>query len=227
MPKFGRLTDAQIADLAQWIKIGAPWPTKTTESASTGGKQITDADRNWWSFQPLHDYPVPQVKDDAGWAKTDIDKYVLAKLEEKGLKPSARADKLTLIRRVTLDLTGLPPTPEEIAAFQKDESPEAYEKVVDRLLASSHYGERWGRHWLDVARYGDDDIRGLSGGGNMPMNGAWMYRDWVIKAYNKDMPYDQFVKLQLGWRSAEQDPFAGRLQGDYLPRRRSMGLGSG
>jgi mono/diheme cytochrome c family protein len=208
MPKFGRLSDAQIADLSKWIKMGAPWPTKMAETGGTEGRKITAADRSWWAFQPLHDYPVPQVTD-AGWAKNDIDRYVLAKLEAKGLKPSAEADKLTLLRRVTLDLTGLPPTPQEVAAFSKDDSPNAYETVVDRLLASPRYGERWGRHWLDVARYGDDDIRGLAPGGNMPMNGAWLYRDWVIKAINNDMPYDQFVKLQLAGDLISKHPTQG------------------
>jgi mono/diheme cytochrome c family protein len=207
MPKNGRLSDAQIADLAQWIRIGAPWPKAQLAGASKGGKQITAENRNWWSFQPLHDFPVPAVKN-ATWAQNDIDKFVLAKLEAKGLTPSKRADKLTLIRRASLDLIGLPPTPDEIADFENDNSPDAWAKVVDRLLASPRYGERWGRHWLDVARYGDDDIRGLDprGRGYMPLAGAYTYRDWVISAFNKDLPYDQFVRMQLAGDMMEKNP---------------------
>jgi mono/diheme cytochrome c family protein len=198
MPKGGTLSPDDVATLADWIRMGAPWP-QTLTPVRAPGKQITADMRKFWSFQPLK-YPViPQSKENAGWAKTDIDRLVLAKLEEKGLKPAAQADKRTLIRRATLDLTGLPPTPEEIAAFEKDSSPDAYPKVIDRLLASPRYGERWGRHWLDVARYGDDDIRGLDprGRGYMPLDGAWVYRDWVIKAMNDDLSYDKFVKMQI------------------------------
>ena len=151
---------------------------------------------------------VPAVKD-ARWAKTPIDRFILAKLEAQGIPPAPAADRRTLIRRATFDLTGLPPTPEEIDAFEKDKSSSAYEKVVDRLLASPRYGERWGRHWLDVARYAEDDVRGLDpkGRGYMPFRGAYVYRDWVIKAFNDDLPYDRFVRLQLaGDLSGEKNP---------------------
>jgi mono/diheme cytochrome c family protein len=210
MPKAGsKLSAADIETLAEWVKMGAPWP-KTTAPVRIAGKQITPDMRKFWSFQPLKDYPVPVIKDPAlrSWAKTDIDHFVLAKLEEKGLKPAPMADKRTLIRRATLDLTGLPPTPEEVVAFEKDSSPDAYAKAVDRLLASPRYGERWGRHWLDVARYADDDIRGLDprGRGYMPFDGAWVYRDWVIKAVNDDVSYDRFVKMQLAGDLLSKQP---------------------
>jgi len=200
MPKGGKLSSDEVAVLTEWIRMGAPWP-QTKAPMVLAGKQITEQMRQFWSFMPLVEPPVPVIKDPAlkGWAKTDIDHFVLAELEEKGMKPAPMADKRTLIRRATLDLIGLPPTPEEIEAFEKDNSPVGFAKVVDRLLASKQYGERWGRHWLDVARYGDDDIRGLDprGRGYMPMEGAWVYRDWVIKQINDDLPYDQFVKRQL------------------------------
>ncbi len=204
-----KLSETDIAALSDWVKMGAPWP-QSTAPIRAEGKQITDDMRKWWSFQPLKYPEIPPVKDASlkSWAKTDIDRLVLAKLEEKGLKPAPMADKRTLIRRATLDLTGVPPTPQEIDAFEKDSSPDAFSKVVDRLLASNAYGERWGRHWLDVARYGDDDIRGLDprGRGYMPMDGAWVYRDWVIKAFNQDLPYDQFVKMQLAGDLMSKNP---------------------
>jgi mono/diheme cytochrome c family protein len=214
-PKGAKLTTAEIETLSQWVRMGAPWPQTTTPVRT--GKQITDEMRKWWSIVPLVDYPVPAIQDASlkSWPKTDIDRFVLAKLEEKGLKPAAMADKRTLIRRATLDLTGLPPTPEEIEAFEKDSSPDAYVKVIDRLLASPAYGERWGRHWLDVARYGDDDIRGLDprGRGYMPFDGAWVYRDWVIKQFNDDLPYDQFVKRQLAGDLMSKNPTPDDLKG--------------
>ena len=163
MPKGGKLTSREISDLVAWVKMGAPWPKTAASmvvSSGTGGFVVTPEQRRFWSFQPLRKPEIPAVKD-AKWAKTDIDRLVWAKLEASGLKPVAAADRSTLIRRATLDLTGLPPTPDEVAEFAKDQSPDAFAKVVDRLLASPRYGERWGRHWLDVARYAEDDERGL------------------------------------------------------------------
>ncbi len=211
-PKGNKLTDEQIADLTQWIKIGAPWPASAV-ALQPAGKQITDENRAWWSFQPLKAPAIPTGKD-AGWAKTDIDRLVLAKLDAKGLKPNPQADRRTLIRRATLDLTGLPPTDAEVQAFLADKDANAYEKVVDRLLASPRYGERWGRHWLDVARYGDDDIRGLDprGRGYMPLDGAYVYRDWVIRAVNADVTYDKFVKMQLAGDLMEKNPTPDELE---------------
>ncbi len=199
MPKGGHLTPEEIATLTEWVKMGAPWPEERSQIAKTGGTfQITPQQRSFWSFLPLKTPETPKLRD-GKWAKTDIDRFVLAKLEAEGMKPVREADRLTLVRRATFDLTGLPPTPEEIAAFENDKSREAYAKVVDRLLASPRYGERWGRHWLDVARYSEDDVRGLDpmGRGFMPFRGAYVFRDWVIKAFNDDMPYGLFVKAQL------------------------------
>jgi len=198
------LSADDVAVLVEWVKDGAKWPANATVApvnitASTG--KITEQQREFWSFQPLKTVPVPAIEDRAyeHWAKTPIDHFILAGLHKAGLTPAEQADRRTLIRRATYDLTGLPPTDEEVEAFVNDHSANAWEKVVDRLLASPRYGERWGRHWLDVARYAEDDVRGLDpkGRGYMPFDGAYRYRDWVIKSFNNDLPYDQFLKLQL------------------------------
>jgi mono/diheme cytochrome c family protein len=199
MPKGGKLSPEDVQNLTEWVKMGAPWPkSKQILAATSSPYKISPEQRAFWSFQPLKTPATPAVKD-GRWAKTAIDRFVLAKLEAQGIPPAPAADRRTLIRRATFDLTGLPPTPAEIEAFEKDKSPNAFEKVVDRLLASPRYGERWGRHWLDVARYAEDDVRGLDpkGRGYMPFHGAYVYRDWVIKAVNDDIPYDKFVRLQL------------------------------
>ena len=205
MPKGGQLTAQQVADLVAWVKRGAVWPKSApgiviSSTATTG--LVTAQQRAFWAYQPLKPVPLPTLKNDR-WAKTPaktpIDRFILAKLLEAGLKPSPMADRRTLIRRATFDLWGLPPTQEEVDDFVRDKSPNAWDKVVDRLLASPRYGERWGRHWLDVARYAEDDVRGLDpkGRGYMPFEGAYRYRDWVIAAFNADLPYDQFLRLQL------------------------------
>jgi hypothetical protein len=200
MPKGGKLKPQEIAALTDWVKMGAPWPetAQTIPASKSAQYVITPEQRRFWSFQPLPEPSVPPVKDKS-WAKTNIDRFVLAKLESEGLTPVGPADRRTLIRRATLDLIGLPPTPEEVDAFVNDKSPHAYEKLLDRLLASPQYGERWGRHWLDVVRYAEDDVRGLDPKerGYMPFNGAYVYRDWVIRAFNEDMPFDRFVKAQI------------------------------
>ena len=199
MPKGGKLTPEDVQNLAEWVRMGAPWPRSRPLLVTSGAPfKISPEQRSFWSFQPLKMPATTQVRD-SHWPKTNIDRLVLAKLEAKGIAPAPAADRRTLIRRATFDLTGLPPTPEEIDAFQKDKSPNAFAKVVDRLLASPRYGERWGRHWLDVARYAEDDVRGLDpkGRGYMPFRGAYVYRDWVIKAFNDDLPYDKFVRRQL------------------------------
>jgi hypothetical protein len=199
MPKGGKLKPAEVQALTEWVKMGAQWPeAKAAAVPSSPGKVITPEQRAFWSFQPLKEPAVPAVKEKS-WAKTNIDHFVLAKLEAKGMKPVSPADRRALIRRVTLDLTGLPPTPEEVDAFVADRSSGAYEKVVDRLLVSPRYGERWGRHWLDIARYAEDDVRGLDpkDRGFMPFQGAYVFRDWVIQAFNNDMPYGDFLKAQL------------------------------
>jgi cytochrome c553 len=186
MPPSGKLKDAEIAALAEWIEMGAPW-SAPAESSKAG-----EPAKKYWAFVPPSQPRVPEVRD-AAWAKSPIDRFVLAALEAKGLKPAAAADKRTLIRRATFDLTGLPPTPDEIRAFLEDTRPDAFERVIDRLLASPHYGERWGRHWLDVARYADSN--GLDE--NLVYRHAYRYRDYVIQSFNKDKPYDLFLKEQL------------------------------
>ncbi|WP_321473723.1 PSD1 and planctomycete cytochrome C domain-containing protein [uncultured Paludibaculum sp.] len=203
MPMGGKLKDAEISALVAWVKEGAVWPkpavSPTSSTKTEAGKYLIRADqRAFWSFQPIHPTPAPAVKD-AKWAKNDIDRFILAHLEREGLKPVRPAAKRDLIRRAYLDLTGLPPKFEEIQAFEKDTSPDAFAKVVDRLLASQAYGERWGRIWLDVARYGEDDYRSLDPmrRGLNPYPNAHVYRDWVIQAFNDDLPYDQFVRAQL------------------------------
>jgi len=195
MPPQEKLKDSEIAALSDWIRAGAFWPesaSKTVAEAHPKGA-ITSQQRAFWSLKPVHKPALPEVKDKS-WGKTPIDRFVLARLEANGLKPLPPADKRTWIRRVTFDLIGLPPTPEEVEAFIRDHSSGAHAKVVDRLLASPRYGERWGRHWLDVARYSDDLLNTLK---EDLLPNAFRYRDWVINAFNADLPYDQFVKAQI------------------------------
>jgi len=202
MPRVGpKLGDEQIAAFETWIAAGAVWPESDATAAAplpSHEKTLTPEQRAWWAFQPIQQPAVPDVSNTA-WPRSDIDRFVLARLEAESLSPVAEADKLTWLRRVTLDLTGLPPTPADVDAFLTDAAPGAYERVVDRLLASPQYGEAWGRHWLDVARFGEDDYRSLDpmGRGYNPYPNAYLYRDWVIKALNDDMPYDRFVTAQL------------------------------
>jgi hypothetical protein len=197
MPPGGKLSAPQIASLERWVSMGAPDPREGDANSSSGDsskKVDLEQGRKWWAFQPVEPIAVPKLGD-ASWAKNKIDYFVLAKLRENKLEPSAAAERAVLIRRAFLDLTGLRPTYEQVQAFVKDDSPDAYERVVDQLLASPHYGERWGRYWLDVVRYGEDNFTGEATTPPFPF--AWRYRDWVIDAINKDMPYDRFVKLQL------------------------------
>ena len=192
-----QLPDSEIQGFIDWIQAGAEW-AELTAPLAIPRRGVTAAERNFWSFRPLAQPAVPEPER-SGWVRTDIDRFVLAKLEEKGLEPLETVNRRQLIRRATFDLTGLPPTPEEVEAFVDDTSPDAFEKVVERLLASPHYGERWGRHWLDVARFGEDDTRGLApgGSGRERYPNAHIQRDWVVEAFNRDMPYDLFVKAQI------------------------------
>jgi hypothetical protein len=193
MPPKGKLPDEVVADFVSWVKRGAPDPRAKGATVKAGIDY--EAGRKWWAFQRSEDRPLPAVKA-AGWVKSPIDRFILAKLEEKNLAPAPPADKRTLLRRATLDLTGLPPKVEEVDAFLADDSPDAFAKVVDRLLASPHYGEKWGRHWLDVVRYSDSgDARGMFG--SEDFGEAWRYRDWVVDAFNRDLPYDEFVRKQI------------------------------
>jgi hypothetical protein len=194
MPPKKALAAEQVAVLEQWVAMGAPDPRVATASAPaavTGAMTLEQA-KQFWAYQPVKDPPVPVVNNVA-WPKSAIDCFLLARLEAKGLSPAPQADKRALIRRATFDLTGLPPTPEEVEAFVADSGSDAFEKVVDRLLASPAYGERWGRHWLDLVRYAD-----TSGcNSDFPIPSAARYRDWVIQSFNQDKPYDQFVREQV------------------------------
>jgi len=224
MPMGGKLKDEEIRFLEAWVKAGAVWPksAEPVKTAAANGKYVIPEERrNFWSFQPLKTPAAPTLKN-ARWARTQIDKYVLAKLEQEGLKPVRPASKRDLIRRAYLNLTGLPPTFEEIQDFEKDPSPNAFEKVVDKLLASPHYGERWGRYWLDVARFGEDDYRSLDPmrRGYNPYPNAHVYRDWVIQAFNDDLPFDQFVKAQLAGDLMDE-----KLRHKTLPGTGFLGLG--
>ena len=225
MPMGAKLKASEVEDLVAWVKAGAVWPKAAaplTTTTKTDGKYVIPPERKvFWSLLPLKDPQPPAVKD-AKWPKSPIDKFILARLEKDGMKPVRPASKHDLLRRATLDLTGLPPTPEEIAAFDKDNSPEAFAKVVDRLLASPHYGERWGREWLDVARFGEDDYRSLNPfpRGYFPYANAYLYRDWVIQAFNDDLSYDQFVKAQLAGDLLDE-----KIRYKNLPATGFLGLG--
>lgn len=199
-----KMPEAEIVLLKQWIKDGAFWPEVAVAPANIGAKYvITPQQRKFWAWQPLAT-PVPPVTRNTAWPTASLDKFILAKLEAKNLTPNAPAHRRDLIRRAYLDLTGIPPGYEETQAFVKDTSPEAFAKVVDGLLASPHYGERWARYWLDVARYADDR---LDSDVELPYPNSFRYRDWVIDAFNKDLPYDTFVKAQIaGDQLKGQDP---------------------
>ncbi|MDX2036452.1 MAG: PSD1 and planctomycete cytochrome C domain-containing protein [Isosphaeraceae bacterium] len=190
MPPKGKLRPEQIDALKQWVAAGAPWPkTVVLESGPAGPDP-----RTHWAFQPVSAPSTPEVAR-ADWPRTSIDRFVLRELERKGLAPSLDADRPTWLRRVTFDLIGLPPTLDEIAAFEADRSDEAHSRVVERLLASPHYGERWGRHWLDVARYAD--TKGYVFMQDPNYHWAWTYRDYVIRSLNADKPYDRFIQEQI------------------------------
>ncbi len=194
MPPKKKLPANVIADLETWVRMGAPDPRNTDTVAALEAKSAINWDkaREWWSLQPLKAPALPAIKD-KNWPTTDVDRFILAKIETAGLKPARDADKRTLIRRATFDLIGLPPTPEEVNGFLADESDNAFGKVVDRLLESPAYGERWGRHWLDVVRYADT----AGDNSDYPIPQMRRYRDWVIAAFNRDLPYDEFVRDQL------------------------------
>ncbi|MCX6595947.1 MAG: PSD1 and planctomycete cytochrome C domain-containing protein [Acidobacteria bacterium] len=203
MPPTGKLPDAVIDDFASWIASGAVDPRTAAPSSETSaalkGMSI-EAGRQWWAFQPIREVAPPRIRDTA-WSRNKIDPFVLAQLEAKRFTPSSPADKRTLARRAYIDLVGYKPTYQEVEVFAADASPDAWEKLIDRLLASPQYGERWARHWMDVARYGEDNPTSEATNPAYPF--AWRYRDWIIEALNQDVPYDRFVKLQL---AADQMP---------------------
>src|SRR2546421_9140721 len=199
MPPKEQLPASVVADFERWVASGAVWPGPEKGAVATTQASTVNYAANYdhirkelWSWQPVSNPELPEVKN-AAWVKDDIDRFVLAKLEEKDLTPSPRAEKLALLRRATFDLIGLPPAPEEIDAFLHDDSPGAFANVVDRLLDSPCFGERWGRHWLDVARYAESS--GMTR--NFLYYYAWRYRDYVIKAFNDDKPYNRFLTEQL------------------------------
>lgn len=235
MPPSGKLADSKITVLTRWVRLGLPWPAgtkpepaaKVDESASpvagvpTRTKAGIDAaDHAFWSFQPLRDAPAPEPRADRradveswlDWPRTTVDRFILKTMLDHGLVPSAKADRRTLIRRLTFDLTGLPPTIEEIDDFVADPNPDAYERLVDRLLASPRYGERWARHWLDQVRYADSD--GHRQDAYRP--DAWRYRDYVVRSFNTDTPYDRFVAEQLAGDEIDPDDPDLRVAAGYL-----------
>ncbi|HUR53884.1 MAG TPA: PSD1 and planctomycete cytochrome C domain-containing protein, partial [Gemmataceae bacterium] len=200
-PGKKKLTAAEIDTLRRWIAAGATVETPEPATLATGFA-ITDDDRRWWAFQPVTRPKIPETR---GAARNPIDAFLLARLGEKGLRFNPPADRVALARRVYLDLTGLPPSPEDVDAFAKDASPDAYEKLVEKLLASPQYGERWARHWLDVAGYADSE-------GASPQDpertNAWKYRDYVIRSFDADKPFDRFIREQLAGDELVKPPFA-------------------
>jgi len=187
------LSEAEIQSLTTWIRDGVAWPSEQFPASLGHSAAVYEKLRaKHWAWQPLADPQVPAIAN-AAWPSGDIDRFILAKLEDKKLAPVADADRATLVRRITFDLTGLPPTPVEIDTFIQDNSQDAYERLVDRLLASPRFGERWGRHWLDIARYGES----TGPSRNVPYPHAWRYRDYVIDAVNRDVPFDRFIREQI------------------------------
>ncbi len=209
MPPAGKLSEEQIGALVRWVDNGAVWPAETAAATAGDDFEVTDEHRRYWAFQPVRKPTPPHGAD----GETPIDRFLLDRLRKEGIKPAGAADKRTLLRRAYFDLTGLPPTPEQADAFQADDSPEAFAKVVDSLLASPHYGERWGRHWLDVARYSDDRLNSTQ---DEPFANAFRFRDWVIAAFNADMPYDLFVKAQIAGDLLTDEDLRGRMREDVI-----------
>ena len=191
MPPEGKLSDAEIASLEEWVRMGAPDPRHSATTIPMKTIDVAKA-REFWSFRQVADPAVPKISN-ASWPMNDIDRFIMAELDRRKLDPVDVADKRTLIRRATFDLIGLPPTPAETAAFIKDESPEAFQKVIDRLLASTQYGERWGRHWMDLVRYADT----AGENSDYPVPQVYRYRNYIIDAFNNDKPYDEFLREQV------------------------------
>ncbi len=190
MPPTGKLPEERIDVIAEWIRMGAPWPDDPAEDAASGeGFNLAERRDAHWAWQPVQEMTPPDVRS-ADWPANPVDNFVLARLDQEGMKPAAPADRRTLIRRLTFDITGLPPTPGEISAFLSDERPDAYGRLVRRLLASERFGERWARHWMDWIRYADS--HGSEGDPSTP--NAWRYRDYLVRALNADIPYDQLVR---------------------------------
>ncbi|HEX6983955.1 MAG TPA: DUF1549 domain-containing protein, partial [Planctomycetaceae bacterium] len=211
------LTPQEVEAVRRWIAAGAPWP----DAPDAGGP--AEAARDHWAFQPVHKPNPPSVRD-GKWCRTPVDRFILNRLEAVGLTPSPPADPQTLIRRVTYDLTGLPPTPDEIEAFLRDDASDAYERLVDRLLASPRYGEHWARRWLDVARYSDTKGYVYAREERFFVHSS-LYRDWVVRAFNTDLPYDRFVTLQLAAdQAADGEPRDLAAMGFLTLGRRFLGV---
>ncbi|MFZ9937502.1 MAG: DUF1553 domain-containing protein [Luteolibacter sp.] len=198
MPPRGKLPDAQIELIRQWIEKGAPWTPEDedrlieVDDPHAAITEVNEKTRSHWSYRPMQRPPVPEVKD-PDWGVHPVDAFLMARLEKHGLQPAAPASRASLLRRASYDLTGLPPTLAEIRAFENDDSPDAWEKQVDRLLASPHYGEKWARHWLDLVRYAESN--GFERDAEKPF--VWRYRDWVVRSFNEDLPYSRFISEQL------------------------------
>ncbi len=206
MPPQGKLKPEVIADFKKWIQMGAPDPRTGKVAAETPAKKQIDFTqaRKHWSFQPPRKSPPPEVQQTA-WIARPLDAFILKRMEAANLSPASVADRRTWLRRVTFDLIGLPPAPADVSAFLADKTPDAKRRVVERLLASSHYGEHWARMWLDIARYAEDQAHIVGNDNSLCYPNAWMYRDWVIQAFNADLPYDRFLRLQLAADLLEPD----------------------
>ena len=195
MPPDAKLADRAIDDFRRWVEMGAPLPAEKTSPSALARPAIDfEQGRRFWSFRPVSEHPLPEVSDPR-WPRSRVDAFVLRGLDDRGTRPSPEADRRTLIRRLSFDLTGLSPTPEEVDRFLADDAPDAYERLVDRLLGLPTHGERWGRFWLDVARYAEDNPTGEAT--NKAPRNPHAYRDWVIKAFNDDLPYNEFIRRQL------------------------------
>ncbi len=207
MPPTGKLKPAEIEVLVTWVKNGAAWPaesSRTQPRTPDGRFDVARARKAHWAYRPMTSPKLPKVKNPK-WGVNEVDRFILARLEAAGLPGGPTADRRTLLRRVMFDLVGLPPTPEDIRRFLDDTRPDAWARVIDRLLNSPHYGERWGRHWLDVARY-SDGFGGYLDGAALPH--AWRYRDWVVRSFNRDLPFDQFVRHQVAGDLLADNPEA-------------------
>jgi hypothetical protein len=223
MPPTGKLDSEKVTVLTRWVSLGAPWPSRDRVAHATGalanrvGAKLGAADRGIWSLKPIRRPSIPdRVRSEsetwAAWSSNAIDRFILKGLLDHGLTPAAEADKSTLIRRATFDLTGLPPSPEEVDAFEADDTPQAYERLIDRLLASPRYGQRWGRHWLDLVRFAESD--GFRQDAFRPS--AWRYRDYVVRSFNTDKPYDRFLTEQLAGDELDPDDPELRVATGYL-----------
>lgn len=207
MPPKGKLSAPEIESIQKWIEMGAPDPRMESEEIAKGPGIDLEKGREFWSFKPPVKHPLPALKN-PNWPQTEIDHFILARMEKAGLNPARKADRLTLIRRAYFDLAGLPPRPEEIDAFLNDASANAFEKVIDDLLSSPHFGERWGRHWLDIARFAES-----SGGGRaLIFPNAWRYRDYVVNSFNQDKPYSEFIREQIAGDLLSSDSLEKRAE---------------